>query len=442
MIGRRLTPATRALGGQASWSVLDQAASSLGTLVLSVVVARASDLDGFGAFAIAFMIYTLVLTGSRALLTMPYMMDASDGAAGHDSRLAAGVLGAVGAVSLLLAAGLAVAGALVAGPLGPYLLLMAAGLPPLLLQDGYRFVLLQRQGSRPVATNDAAWTALQVTLSVLVALTPVQPAAALHVVAWIVGAAAAGIWARWRTGIAPDLREGVRFVARTRRTGVPLLVEAFAISGSGASANFAVAAVGGLAAVAPLRGAAVVLGPVSVATGGLLFLATPMVLRVGAHDKARLLVLCAGFGAVVAAVSLVTAFLVVLVPPELGVLLMGEVFLESRPVVVPVALAIAAYALKTAAMLGFRAHRVTVRTMVLNLVVFPLPAVSATAGLGIGGPAGAAYGIAAAALLTSAVLWWMLVLLPAAPPGTAPPEAPADTSGSPDAAPRGARPSR
>lgn len=416
----------RALGGQASWSLLDQGASSLGTFVLSVAVARSSDLSGFGAFAIAFTIYTLALTGSRALLTMPYMMEAS--AKGSRPALASGALGAVVTFSVLVAGALAIVALIFDGSLRLYLLLIAVGLPALLLQDAYRYVLLQIHGIRSVAVIDSGWTGLQVGLSLLVVLTAADSTGPWHMSAWMVAAGAAAFWGWRRTGIRPHVGDGWQFIIRTRRTGVPLLVEAFAISGGGAAAGMAVAAVGGLVALAPLRGAGVVLGPVSVATGGLLFLATPIVLRTGASDRVRLLRRCALFGGVVTMVSLLTAILVLLIPTEVGVALLGQVWVESRPVVFPVALAIAAYAVQTSAMLGFRAHHITTRTMVVRLYTFPVPALSAVAGLLWGGPPGAAYGMAAAGLLTAAALWWMLVRLPAtAPSGSA--DEPAEVPG-------------
>ncbi len=408
----------RSLGGQASWSLLDQGASSLGTFVLSVAVARTSDLSGFGAFAIAFTVYTLTLTGSRALLTMPYMMKAS--VKESSPPLASGALGAVVTLSATGAGALAVAALIFDGSLRLYLLLIAVGLPALLLQDAYRYVLLQIHGMRSVAAIDAGWTGLQITLSLCVVLTAGTATGPWHLVAWLLGAGAAAIWGWRRTRIRPHVVDGWQFIIRTRRTGVPLMVEAFAISGGGAAAGFAVAAVGGLVALAPLRGASVVLGPVSVAIGGLLFLVTPIVLRTGASDKARLLRRCALFGGIVSMVSLVTASLVLLIPTEVGVELMGRVWVDSRPVIFPAALVIAVYSLETSAMLGFRAHHITTRTMVLRLYTFPVPALSAVAGLLWGGPVGAAYGMAAAGLGTAAALWWMLARLPASSPsGTA-----------------------
>ncbi|HXV93153.1 MAG TPA: hypothetical protein VD813_07645 [Pseudonocardia sp.] len=420
------------LGGQAVWSILDQAVSSLGTLVLSVAVAQRSDVAGFGAFAAMITVYALVLTGSRAFVSMPYLMRAADpdgadpdGADRAGGRgLVAGTLGAAVLAAAPVSGGLLVAAAVTAavagGPLPALLAVLAAAMPFLLLQDAYRFVLRQREDSRGVAVNDTIWTAVQAAASVSLvtvpALGPAGDTAIAHVGAWVLGVVVAVGHGLRRTGTAPSLAGGWRFLRRTRRQGVPLLVEAFAIAGSNSTGQFAIGAVGGLAALAPIKGAHVALGPVNVVNGGLVFLATPIVLRAGATDRRRLLGLCGAFGLVIGAVSAAAGLLLLAVPAEVGALLLGQTWSEARAAVLPTALALGAYGAQTAAMLGFRAHRITTRTMVLRLVTFPVPAVAGVVGLFVNGPVGAAYGLFAAASVTAALLWTVLVRLPAAPP--------------------------
>jgi O-antigen/teichoic acid export membrane protein len=399
------------LSGRVAWSITDQAAASLGTLGLSIIVARTSDVAGFGAYATVFIAYALALSGIRALLAMPYQMRLKQSS---QPPSASGLLGAVVVVAVLSSIAFAVTGLLIGGPMRLYLLIFAVALPALLLQDAYRFVLLYQQGPRAVALNDSCWTTVQLIGSALVAMTRGH-AAPLHVAAWGLGAAVAAGWGWQRSGCVPSLTRAPRFFRDTRRTGGPLLVETLAISGSGSASSFAVAAVGGLTAVAPLRGAGVLLGPVSVLTGGLLLLATPVMLSTGAADRGLLLRRCAGYGAVVAGACIAAVLAVLLLPAQWGEALLGATWSESRPVVLPVGLAVAVYGLETAAMLGFRAHGIAVRTMVLRLSTFPLPAAAAVIGLHAGGPAGAAYGMAFAAIVTATGLWWMLARLPARP---------------------------
>jgi O-antigen/teichoic acid export membrane protein len=408
-------PRWRLIGGQAAWTLADQAFSSLGTLILAVAVAQRAGLVGFGAYATVITLYALALTGARALLSTPYLMRA---ASSHDQAagmLAAGMLGAALLVALPLSVVTLAAASAVGAPLAGYLVVLAGALPVLLLQDCYRFVLRQADRYHAVALNDGIWTAVQAGLSLALLDTALGESALAHVGAWGAGAAVAvgHGWAATRT--APDLRAGRRFLTDTRRLGIPLLVEAFAVAGSNSVGQFAIAATGGAAALAPIKGAHVVLGPVNVVNSGLVFLVTPVLLRTGAADRRRLVRHCGLFGLVIAAASVASGALLLVLPQPLGVAMLGETWAPARQAVLPTALALAAYGAQTAAMLGFRAHRNTTRSMLLRLCTFPLPVVAGLAGLAVAGPLGAAYGLCAGATVTAAVLWVALLRLPASP---------------------------
>jgi len=209
---------TRTLSGRIAWSITDQAASSLGTFVLSIVVARTSDVASFGAFATVFIAYTLVLAGVRALLTMPFQMRIEQS---PEPAPVSGLLGAVVIVVFFSSIGFAVTGLLIGGPLRVYLLVFAVALPALLLQDAYRYVLLHQQGPHVVALNDSCWTIVQLIGSALVALTVSGHAAPLHVAAWGLGAAVAAGWGWRRTSCGPSLTRGLRFFRDTRHFGGP-----------------------------------------------------------------------------------------------------------------------------------------------------------------------------------------------------------------------------
>jgi hypothetical protein len=105
--------------------------------------------------------------------------------------------------------------------------------------------------------------------------------------------------------------------------------------------------------------------------------------------------------------------LVLALPDGLGPLLLGETWTQARGAVLPTALALAAYGFQTAAMLGFRAHQIATRSMVLRLLLFPVPAVAGVTGLAVNGAIGAAYGLFVGASITAALLWAALVRVPA-----------------------------
>lgn len=393
----------------AVWSFADQAVASLGTLILSIAVAQTADVTTFGAFAAAIAVYALALTGSRAVVSMPYQMRAARRQERDDVELDEGTLGAALINGLLLAAAITVAASIVAQPLAGFLLVLAAATPFLLFQDAYRFVLRQHDDSRGVALNDAVWTILQVAGSGAVAVTIEGDTSLWHLAAWGFGVLVASVYAWRKTRIAPNARAGLRFLAQTRRMGLPLFIEAFAMAGSSSVAHFAIAGSGGLSALAPIRGSLVALGPVNVVNSGLLFLITPMILKVDTSVRRVLLTRCVLFGAVIAVVSLSAVTILLVLPESVGVWLLGETWGPARQTMIPTGLALAAYGAQTAAMLGFRAYQITVPTMLLHMILFPLPAVGGVVGLVIDGVVGAAWGLFFSALVTAAALWVILI---------------------------------
>jgi O-antigen/teichoic acid export membrane protein len=394
---------------KAVWTVLDQAASSLGTFALSVVVARNSDLAEFGAFALVMTLYALTNTAVRALICTPFLMEAT----GEDDQrgLAAGALGAAAVLAVPLCGGLLLAAVWLAEPTRFFVLALAIGTPLLLLQDIYRFVLRQRDDLRSVALNDTLWTGCQLALAAIV-LAVVETGVSYWCFAgWLGGVGIAVAHGMWRTGVLPSLPAARRFFGRTKGLGVPMVVEAFALAGSASVAQFAILAVGGLEVLAPLKGAAVVLGPVNIINGGLIFLVTPIVLKMSLAHRRRILVRCGYFAVTVAGLALAAAAILLLVPDEVGELILGQTWAVAGVAILPTALAFAAFAAQTAAMLAFRAYKVTLHTMTVQVVMFPLPAACGVVGFFLGGAEGAAWGLFASAAATAVVLWTLLLHL-------------------------------
>jgi O-antigen/teichoic acid export membrane protein len=396
---------TRRNAGTAIWSLTDQGLSSVGSLALSVLVARSASEYQFGAFTAGFLVYSLALTGTRALISMPYQMAlAKSTDSREEADLTARVLGATVMVALLPAAGILV-WSLFVDPAGSIVLLVTAiALPGLLLQDACRYVVRHYRDVRTVAVVDGVWSGAQLLLSVVVVVVGLPPSS--HVIAWAVGAAASVAFALVEVRPTVSPVSGLRHLWSGRRRSVPLLIESLAITGSYSASQFSLAAFGGLADIAPLRAANVALGPVNVANGGLLFVVTPAVLRRAAANLGQALRLCAVFSGAMTIVSLVCGLALLLVPADIGTALFGQSWAGAGEVILPSSLALAAYALQSGAVLGFRALDVTVRSMVIHLLTFPLPSIGAVLGYSLADVTGAAWGLAATAALVSLYLWF------------------------------------
>ena len=124
-----------------SWTVVDQGLSALTNLFLSILVARSATADGFGAFAIAFLVYGLVIGLARAFIGMPLQISYSSSTAielREPVRLALGAAVIFGTAAALLAF---IAGAALRGESGIALITLGVWLPTLVLQDTCRMAL-------------------------------------------------------------------------------------------------------------------------------------------------------------------------------------------------------------------------------------------------------------------------------------------------------------
>src|SRR5690348_6206013 len=73
----------RTLASRAGWNLADQAVSSATNLVLSVLAARNLSVEGFGAFAVAFTVYSFLISGGRALISRPLTVRYTSGGPEH-----------------------------------------------------------------------------------------------------------------------------------------------------------------------------------------------------------------------------------------------------------------------------------------------------------------------------------------------------------------------
>ena len=140
-----------------SWMVIDQGLSALTNLLLSVMVARSTTASAFGAFAVAFLVYGLVIGFSRALVGQPLQISFAS-ATPEEFRKAAGhSLGAavvVGSIAALITAVISLA---VGGQAGTALIALSLWFPALVLQDTCRMAFFAAGTPRRAAAIDSAW---------------------------------------------------------------------------------------------------------------------------------------------------------------------------------------------------------------------------------------------------------------------------------------------
>ena len=150
--------AVRRLG----WGVADQGISSLSNFALGLFVARSFGASSFGAFALAFITYTVVINAARGLATDPLLVRFSGDVVNRWRRATSAATGTALVVGVAAGALCVVAGLLLPDPLGPAFVALGIGLPGLALQDSWRFAFFARGRGSSAFLNDLFWTVLLV----------------------------------------------------------------------------------------------------------------------------------------------------------------------------------------------------------------------------------------------------------------------------------------
>lgn len=410
--GRRGASAARALLGasrhtsarRVQWGVVDQGVSSLTNLVISLAVARQASAREFGTFSLALTMYVTVLWASRSVTTEPFVVRFTAAPPGHQREAARQAVGAAASVGLL-SAGVLVAVGAGGGPLTfRVLAAMGCGMPGLLAQDAFRYVLFAAGRARAAAANDVVWLACQ-TVVVAVLLATGRASAATFSLAFGASATVAAVVGAWQTGVVPAPARSLEWVRRHRDLGVPFFLELVTITGMMQIALLAVAATAGAAAIGALRAAMLLLGPLTVLFVGMFVVSIPEVIRARESGRASPLGLVAALGVGMPLLTGLWAGAVLLLPDRVGVDLLGSNWPAARHVVPPIAVVIAGHGCALAAVVGLRALGAARHSLSARLWGAPAFLVGGIGGSLTGGAYGAGVGLAVAAWIDAGLAW-------------------------------------
>lgn len=396
--------------GRAGWSFADQALSSLSNAALSILMAKATGVEGYGAFAVAFTVFTFLAGVSRALVNQPYLMTFA-GAAPDAAR--AGVRAGTG-LALIFGAGCAVlivpVALVVGGSAAAAVSVVVLFLPVLLVQDVWRSVFVARQQPRAAAANDALWAVLQFGgLGVAVSAGVRDPVVLILIwvgTGWVAAAAAV---ARGRA--LPSVRDGVGFARRTRGASRFLVAEWLTVLGAAQLALLAVGTLGSPADVGSLRAAQTLLGPLTILVVGTFGFLLPELVRRPGSSTRRLRLVAAAVGGLLTVTTLVWGLGLLALPEHLGRALLGDIWPGARETLLSMTLWMVGAALSTGPMTVIRACGETRATFLVNALIGVLLLVCVPVGFVLGGAPGAAAGFAVANLLPAPLFWVQLELV-------------------------------
>ncbi len=399
--------AVRRIGTRIGWNVVDQALSSLTNAALSILVARNVSQDAFGAFALCFTIYAVVVGVSRGLVSDPLTIrygDASPNTYGAASARAAGSALAAGVVvgTILLVVALP-QDDLVREPL----LALALCLPGLLLQDAIRFSFISAGSPKRAAANDFLWAVVQLGL-VAWLLVGGTSTAGPFVLAWGGAAIAAAAYGTLQMRAWPSVRSAPGWVREHLHLSRFFVAEYLTVLGGFQVALLVVAGIAGVAAVGAIRGAMVVLGPLNILMFGAFAFSVPELVRRRQAPPKRHFQIALTMSATLVAAVAVWAVLMLLIPSSAGVEILGDTWHDARSVLAPVAASFAGIAAALGPVCTMRAFGAAREAFRIGILVATLLLALGTLGAVLDGAHGAATGFATAQWIVVPVVWWRM----------------------------------
>jgi O-antigen/teichoic acid export membrane protein len=391
------------------WNLVDQVISSGTNAALSFLVARSVSSADFGGFAVAFTVFSLSTGVSRAVSTSPMGVRFTSVPPAEFALAAGASVGSAFALGVLTGLGCLVAGGLVGGAAGVALVALGVVLPGLLSQDAWRLVFFAEGRPKAAALNDAVWAVFQ--LGAVGALVVSGSASiGLLVGAWGLSAGAAAVLGLRQSAVRPRPTATVNWLRTHRNLTGYVLAEYVTLQGAQQAALLVIASVASLEAIGALRGAQVILGPITILSVGVYSFALPEFSRrrstLSIRGWLRGGLALSAFG-IVAAVSWGSLFFVL--PDSVGEALLGASWTGTQSVLLPSLVGMcgsAAAAGPGTLLLAMDRARVTFwGCTVLAFLLLTL----GVGGVLIGGATGAAWGFAAAFCLM-VVPWWTLLV--------------------------------
>jgi O-antigen/teichoic acid export membrane protein len=399
--------APRSATARLGWGIADQAISSITNLALGIVVARSLGAADFGAFSLAWVTYGVILNLSRGLATDPLTVrysgpldDRWRSASGRAASMATVVGLVVGALCLLV-------GLAIGGVVGLAFAALGLTLPGLLLQDSWRIAFFVAGKGQRAFANDVVW-GLSLVPAMLIASN--APTTFSFVLAWGAAAMAAAVFGCIQIRLVPRMSGIVSWMREHRDLGPRYLVENVSDSASAQLQMYGLGAISGLASVGAVRGAQILLAPVVALRMGISLIAVPEAARVVKRWPQRLQTFCLVLGGSQAAACVLWGAGLLLLPAEVGELMLGSIWPSASALIVPTTLSLAAGALFDGAFVGLRALGVSRRSMPTRIARAAAWVIGGIAGAFLGGAVGSVWGTATANFLGVALVWWQLGL--------------------------------
>jgi O-antigen/teichoic acid export membrane protein len=389
---------------RAPWLVLDQGLSSISNFLLSIILVRSVPVREFGAFAVAWSMYSGILSLARTQTSDPLVIRYSTVGEQEWKEATGAATGFALVLGIVAGAAILAVAAMVKGPLAAAMTPVGIFLPALLVQDAWRYAFFAKATPSRAALNDLAWVVAQGVLFVSVAVADGVGVSSMTL-AWGAAATVAAIAGGFQAGIVPSPSRAAAWFHQQRGLGSPLSGSFVMREGTAQLALLSIGWFAGLAAVGTVRAALLMFGPLQV----VLLSAIPFAVSEGARllqeSPGRVFSVARIFSAFLGICTLVWGGLLILLPNHAGVVLLGEAWARARVLFPVLTICLLANAIDIGAEAGLRALGAVKRILHARMLVAPLSIGLAALGAWRAGARGAAVGLATANVVFAFILW-------------------------------------
>jgi O-antigen/teichoic acid export membrane protein len=388
-------------GGRLAVMTVDQMISGASNVLIAVLAARALTAAEFGLFGIVFLVYMILVGVTRALVSDPLLVHPIESRERPGEAIGTAIL-----LALPLAVGLVGVGFVIRAwdrSLGEALVVLAACLPLLVLQDVGRYLGFATRRPMRAVILDSAWLVIMVAC-VAVLLTRHGRTLPSFIAAWAGAGAAAGailfVWYDVRS-----VRLGLRWLKETWGLAWRYLVSYTSMQGSALGLSAEVGAISGAQALGGLQGVLLLVRPFTMFAIAAVGASTSEVAH-AMGDRRRIwrhTVFSSGLCGGIAALN---GLVMILLPTKLGELVLGDSWHVTKPLLVAASAYIVCIGLLTGPQAGLYGIRAMKEAMAINVATMVMMLLGALVGCLIGGVEAGLWGVAAAEALL-AVVWWM-----------------------------------